>query len=168
MFPSSLNKLKCEVIPGSLQGSVSKAAETSTSARCEFLKTSSQDYSMAHVQCILIYTVHVCTCTCVYMYMCVQCTCIYCVHVCMFSPFPFLPLHFAVTLSSSLLPLRGHDGGAQALAAVPVAHKVWEFPPLKAFEPNAHYPSHLSFTHHLYLYPASLKYNSKVLHKGLQ
>lgn len=43
----------------------------------------------------------------------------------------------------------------------PPALEVQEFPPLEAYHPHPHYRPHLTLTHHLYVYPFFLKYDSQ-------
>lgn len=45
-------------------------------------------------------------------------------------------------------------------ASTPVL-EVQEFPPLEAYSTTSHYYPHLSFTHHLYVYPTALKYDNQ-------
>ena len=70
----------------------------------------------------------------------------------------------SVTLSPSLMSLKGRERGgdtATVSPSIPIAREMREFPPLKAFNPHSHYPAHLTFIHHLYVYPHSLKYDSQ-------
>ena len=73
-------------------------------------------------------------------------------------------------LTPSLLPVKapptsvGDENGDAPISSprpsTPIL-EVQEFPPLEAYNTTTHYYPHLSFTHHLYVYPISLKYDSQ-------
>ena len=72
-------------------------------------------------------------------------------------------------LTSSYLPLksphRGSDqpdgyGSSSPTPRVPML-EVREFAPLEEYHPHTNYHPNTTFTHHLYVYPSSLKYDGQ-------
>ena len=73
-------------------------------------------------------------------------------------------------LTPSLVPVKapptlaeGENGDAPTNSSRPSTPilEVEEFPPLEAYNTNTHYYPYLSFKHHLYVYPTSLKYDNQ-------
>ena len=55
---------------------------------------------------------------------------------------------------------NGDLGISSPRSATPII-EVQEFPPLEAYDSTSHYYPHLTFRHHLYVYPISLKYDNQ-------
>ena len=74
-------------------------------------------------------------------------------------------------LTPSLVPVKAPEstGAGEENGDTPVNSprpstpilEVQEFPPLEAYNTTTHYFPHLSFTHHLYVYPTALKYDNQ-------
>ena len=88
------------------------------------------------------------------------------------SSLSFVPFSLIATITSSLLPVRStrsddmeerRNGGKAELtrSLPPPTLEVQEFPPLEAYHPHTHYHPHLTLTHHLYVYPLFLKYDTQ-------
>ena len=80
------------------------------------------------------------------------------------TPSPLLtppPPHLPGVLNPSLVKVRPFSSGGSAVAGENLIREAQEFVPVEAFHPHTNYYIHLTYTHHLYLYPLSLKYDAQ-------
>ena len=83
-------------------------------------------------------------------------------------PFSLLPPVAADILDPSYLPLKRDARGTDYVdgsSTSPIPRnptlELGEFPPLDSYHPHTSYQPHYSFNHHMYVYPAHLKYDNQ-------